>query len=156
LPWRARWRIFPHTQAEGVRSGGWAIPIDHVSVGVRDVAKAQAFYDPVLAPCGMNAIMPIVIVGQVMGVGYGESAFPVFWIGLPFNREHATVGNGVHICFTAPSRAAVDEFYRAALAAGGSDDGPPGLRPHYHANYYGAFVRDLDGNKIEAACHKPA
>ena len=80
-----------------------------------------------------------------------QSGKPFFWIG-----EGERLGGHVHVAFVATSREAVDAFYRAALAAGGKDNGPPGLRPHYHANYYGAFVLDLDGNNIEAVCHAPA
>ncbi|MGE0725819.1 MAG: VOC family protein, partial [Alphaproteobacteria bacterium] len=88
--------------------------------------------------------------------GYGERSGPArFWIGLPHDRRPASAGNGVHVCFAAPDRAAVDAFHRAALAAGGADDGAPGLRPEYHQDYYGAFVRDPDGNKIEAVFRKP-
>jgi catechol 2,3-dioxygenase-like lactoylglutathione lyase family enzyme len=71
----------------------------------------------------------------------------------PYNGETATVGNGVHVAFKADNRAAVDAFHAAALAAGGTDEGAPGLRPHYHEHYYGAYVRDPDGNKLQAVCH---
>ena len=98
--------------------------LSHVSLGTNDATRAAAFYDPVLA---------------VLGIGKGKAR------GGP-----ASVGNGVHVAFAAESRPQVDEFYRVALAHGGSDAGPPGLRPEYDANYYAAFVRDPDGNKIEA------
>jgi catechol 2,3-dioxygenase-like lactoylglutathione lyase family enzyme len=130
--------------------------IDHVSVGVADMKRAKAFYDAALAPLGMKPVMPVEVAGQLVGLGYGDNPEkPVFWIGLPINGQAATMGNGVHICFAASARAAVDDFYIAATERGAMEDGRPGLREHYHPNYYAAFVRDPDGNKIEAACHRP-
>jgi catechol 2,3-dioxygenase-like lactoylglutathione lyase family enzyme len=129
--------------------------IDHVSVGVGDMARAKRFYDAVLEPLGMKPVFPVEIAGKIVGVGYGEGPQPVFWIGLPINGKPASMGNGAHIAFSAASRAAVDAFYLAALANGGAEDGAPGLRTEYHPNYYGAFVRDPDGNKIEACRHAP-
>ena len=127
--------------------------IDHVSVGVTNMTRAKAFYDAALAPLGLAPIAPIEIRGQLVGVGYGEGKKPSFWIQLPINRQPASMGNGVHVAFTAPSRESVDAFYLAALAQGGVEDGAPGLRTEYHPDYYGAFVRDPDGNKIEACSH---
>lgn len=127
--------------------------IDHVSVGVTNVRRAKVFYDAALAPLGMTAIYPVEINGQLVGVGYGVDAKPSFWIQLPINGQQATMGNGVHIALRADTRAAVDSFYLAALEQGGIEDGKPGLRTEYHPDYYGAFVRDPDGNKIEAVCH---
>jgi catechol 2,3-dioxygenase-like lactoylglutathione lyase family enzyme len=131
--------------------------LDHVSIGVRDVARAKAFYDAVLAPLGMTPVMPLKLPsGELVSVGYGDaSGKPVFWINLPLNRDAPSAGNGVHLAFAAQSRAAVDAFYIAAVEHGGHDDGSPGLRTEYHPDYYGAFVRDLDGNKIEAVRHGP-
>jgi catechol 2,3-dioxygenase-like lactoylglutathione lyase family enzyme len=125
--------------------------IDHISLRVRDLAKARAFYDAVLAPLGYQRLYD-----YPDASGYGppgphplkEQALP-FWLG---QDEGAAALSG-HLCFTAPSRAAVDAFHRAALAAGGRDDGKPGLRPQYHATYYAAFVIDPDGHKIEAVRH---
>jgi predicted lactoylglutathione lyase len=89
--------------------------------------------------------------GHGAAVGFGANSKPFFWIG-----EAEDLGAGhVHVAFAAPSREVVDAFYRAAIAAGGKDNGKPGLRPHYHENYYGAFVLDFDGHNIEAVCHKP-
>jgi catechol 2,3-dioxygenase-like lactoylglutathione lyase family enzyme len=119
--------------------------LHHVSVGVADVARATGFYDSVLAALGYKRVMEVL----PYGVGYGTDK-PEFWVGLPENRAPAAVGNGVHIGFTARSKAAVQAFHRAALAAGGSDEGAAGPRPIYGPDYYGAFVRDLDGNKLEA------
>jgi catechol 2,3-dioxygenase-like lactoylglutathione lyase family enzyme len=126
--------------------------IDHISLRVRDIARARAFYDAVLAPLGYQRLYD-----YPDASGYGpprphplkEQALP-FWLG---QDEGAAALSG-HLCFTAPSRAAVDAFHRAALAAGGRDDGEPGLRPQYHATYYAAFVIDPDGHKIEAVRHQ--
>lgn len=127
--------------------------IDHVSVGTADVKRAKAFYDAALEPLGVAPIMPVDINGRLVGVGYGVGETPHFWIQLPINGQPPSMGNGVHIAFTAETRAAVDDFYIAALEHGGAEDGRPGLRTEYHPSYYAAFVRDPDGNKIEAVCH---
>lgn len=127
--------------------------IDHVSVGVTNVRRSKAFYDAVLEPLGMAPIMPVEIGGQLVGVGYGTGDQPRFWIQLPINGQPASMGNGVHVAFTADSRSAVDAFFLAAIDQGGVEDGRPGLRIEYHPDYYGAFVRDPDGNKIEACAH---
>lgn len=127
--------------------------LDHVSIGVTNVKRSKAFYDAVLAPLGMAPVMPVEINGQLVGVGYGAPGKPSFWIQLPINGQPASMGNGVHIAFRSDTRAAVDAFYIAALEQGGIDDGKPGLRGEYHPDYYGAFVRDPDGNKIEACSH---
>lgn len=127
--------------------------IDHVSVGVTNMKRSKAFYDAALKPLGMEPVYPVEVGGQLVGVGYGTKDKPSFWIQLPLNRQPATMGNGVHIAFRATSRAAVDDFFLAALEQGGSEDGRPGLRTEYHPDYYGAFVRDPDNNKIEACSH---
>lgn len=128
--------------------------IDHVSVGVTNMKRAKAFYDAALAPLGMAPVYPVEIGGKLVGVGYGsEPSKPNFWIQLPVNGQPASMGNGVHIAFRAKTRAAVDAFYLAALEQGGVEDGRPGLRTEYHPSYYGAFVRDPDGNKMEAVSH---
>jgi catechol 2,3-dioxygenase-like lactoylglutathione lyase family enzyme len=137
------------------------MPLDHISVGVGDVKVARAFYDAVLAPLGIVAVMPVELNGQLVGLGYGDlladggHGHPTFWVQLPINGQPANQGNGVHIAFAAANRAAVDNFYLAAMAHSGSDDGAPGLRSEYHPSYYGAFVRDPFGNKIEACAHGP-
>lgn len=127
--------------------------IDHVSVGVTNMRRSKAFYDAALAPLGLAPVYPVEVGGQLVGVGYGEAGKPSFWIQLPINGQAATMGNGVHIAFHAEHRAAVDAFYLAAMDHGGIEDGKPGLRSEYHPDYYGAFVRDPDGNKIEACSH---
>lgn len=128
--------------------------IDHVSVGVTNMKRSKSFYDAALAPLGMTPVMPVEIGGNLVGVGYGDDPRkPSFWIQLPINGRPASMGNGVHIAFHAETRAAVDAFFLSAMEQGGVEDGRPGLRTEYHPSYYGAFVRDPDGNKIEACCH---
>jgi catechol 2,3-dioxygenase-like lactoylglutathione lyase family enzyme len=125
--------------------------IDHVSLGVTDIARSKAFYDAALKPLGMTRIYD-----YEGGLGYGAGEKATFWIGAPLDPGRPVrAGGGTHVAFLAPDRAAVDAFHRAALAAGGKDDGAPGLRPIYHPDYYGAFVLDPDGHKIEACCHAP-
>lgn len=131
--------------------------IDHISLGVRDMRAAKAFYDAALAPLGMKVTLPVELPGKgLVGAGYaGDDGHPTFWIQLPFNGQKASDGNGTHVAFRAANREAVDSFYLAAIAAGGTDEGSPGHRTDYHPHYYGAFVRDLDGHKVEACCHTP-
>ncbi|MDR3436149.1 VOC family protein [Telmatospirillum sp.] len=125
--------------------------IDHLSVAVGDYALSRRFYDAALAPLGYRPVMEF---GQ--GAGYGEADHPSFWItGEGDLSEQIGRWRGFHIAFEAKDRAAVDAFYQAALAAGGKDNGAPGLRPDYHPNYYAAFVIDPDGYRIEAVCHRP-
>lgn len=119
--------------------------LSHVSLGVNDVGRARKFYDAVLATLQIRCLV------EFEGGGYGRE-FPEFWIGAPHDGRPASPGNGVHICFAADSKEQVDAFHAKALELGGADDGAPGLRPQYLPNYYAAFVRDLDGNKIEAVC----
>jgi catechol 2,3-dioxygenase-like lactoylglutathione lyase family enzyme len=125
--------------------------IDHTGIAVADFDKAKAFYDAALAPLGASLLMmvPQEYTGGVKVGGYGYDR-PQFWL-----HEDAEPGKGRHYAFVADKRAEVDAFYEAAMAAGGRDNGGPGLRPHYHPDYYGAFVLDPDGNNIEAVCHSP-
>jgi catechol 2,3-dioxygenase-like lactoylglutathione lyase family enzyme len=121
---------------------------DHVGFEVRDLQKSKAFYEKALAPLGVKCL---VFWEEYKAAGFGTER-PRFWIG------GGKPGNGpdeVHLCFAAKNRAEVRAFYDAALAAGGRDNGKPGLRPEYHENYYGAFILDPDGNGIEACCHLP-
>jgi len=118
--------------------------LDHVTIGVRDVEQAKKFYDRALAPLGITRLYAE---GERFA-GYGVAPKAFFWIG---SRQDSQTG--AHIAFTAPDRATVQRFHREAVAAGGKDNGQPGLRPHYHPNYYGAFVLDPDGHNIEAVCH---
>lgn len=125
--------------------------IDHTGVGVSDFDKSKAFYNAALAAIGYALIMelPASVTGHADVAGFGEPPKPDFWI----NSGSPNVPP-IHIAFRVQSRAIVDAFYKAAMAAGGTDNGAPGLRPHYHPNYYGAFVRDPDGHNIEAVCHE--
>ena len=127
--------------------------LDHVSIAVADLGRSTAFYAAALKPLGLGVVMQVTAeeTGGDAHAGFGESGKPFFWIG-----AGAKPKGGTHVAFAAQTRAEVDAFYRAALAAGGQDNGAPGVRPHYHANYYGAFVLDPDGNNIEAVCHRPA
>jgi catechol 2,3-dioxygenase-like lactoylglutathione lyase family enzyme len=124
--------------------------LHHVSVGVADVERAAKFYDAVLGALGYKRIMEF----MPYALAYGETA-PNFWIGLPHDQKSAHPGNGAHVGFSARSKDAVHKFHAAALAHGGSDNGSPGPRPDYGPEYYGAFVIDIDGNKIEATVHNP-
>ncbi len=127
--------------------------IDHTGVTVSDYAKSREFYRAALAPIGYTLLLefPASVTGHADVAGFGEAPKPDFWIaaGTP-NRPP------IHVAFRAGSRAQVDAFYRAALAAGGRDNGKPGIRAHYHPNYYGAFVLDADGHNVEVVCHEPA
>ena len=135
--------------------------IDHIGLRVGNLAKSRAFYDAAFAPLGIDVVMSVgaELTGGSEVLGYGPAADgrdiqagkPSFWIG----QDEALTGP-MHIAFVAPTRSAVDAFHAAAVAAGGTDNGPPGVRPHYHPNYYGAFVLDPDGRNIEAVCHAPA
>ncbi|MBX3227041.1 MAG: VOC family protein [Labilithrix sp.] len=131
--------------------------VDHFGVTVTDFEKGLAFYEKALAPLGIKVVMKIgkeLTGGQYEGAGFGnEKGKPDFWIGAGGGKKPA--GNACHFAFVAASRAEVDAFYKAALDAGGKDNGPPGVRAHYHPAYYGAFVLDLDGHNIEAVTHKP-
>ncbi|MDX2101086.1 MAG: VOC family protein [Alphaproteobacteria bacterium] len=127
--------------------------LDHVSVGVSDVAAARTFYDAALAPLGLVRAMGEGMGDDSWGWGYGKpNAFAQFWVQLPYDGGRPQPGNGCHVALRATNRAAVDAFHAAALAAGATCDGPPGLRS-YHPTYYAAFIRDPDGNKIEAVTH---
>ncbi len=127
--------------------------LDHIGVAVTDFERASAFYRAALKPLGLGVLMEVTAeeTGGDAHTGFGENDKPFFWIGTGKKPK-----GGTHVAFTAKTRAEVDAFYRAGLAAGGRDNGAPGLRPQYHANYYGAFVFDPDGNNIEAVCHRPA
>jgi catechol 2,3-dioxygenase-like lactoylglutathione lyase family enzyme len=126
--------------------------VAHVSAGSRDMHKSAAFYDPVLKTLGAVRAMDY----MPYAIGYGRAKDEAeFWIQLPNDQKPAGAGNGVHFCFSAPSRKAVDEFHKTALKHGGTDAGPPGLRPDYSPAYYAAFVFDPDGNKLEAVTFAP-
>jgi catechol 2,3-dioxygenase-like lactoylglutathione lyase family enzyme len=116
--------------------------IDHVGVPVSDIKRSKEFYSAALAPLGFEPAMDF---GNA--VGFAREGKPSFWIR---EGEHA---GGVHVAFAAPDTTTVDAFHEAALAAGGNDNGAPGIREHYHPTYYGAFVHDPDGNNVEAVNH---
>jgi catechol 2,3-dioxygenase-like lactoylglutathione lyase family enzyme len=122
--------------------------LDHLGLEVADYDRSKAFYEQALAPLGIGLVME-----PVPGAcGFGEHGMPYFWIG----RRGRAPQTGVHVAFSASSREIVDAFHEAALAAGATDNGGPGVREIYHPDYYGAFVLDPDGNNVEAVCHTPA
>lgn len=127
--------------------------IDHIGIRVSNLQKSKAFYTTAFAPIDYQLLMefPAAVTGTVDVAGFGEASKPDFWI-----SETADAISPVHVAIAVSSRAKVDAFYKAALEAGGRDNGAPGLRPHYHPNYYGAFILDPDGHNIEAVCHQPA
>jgi catechol 2,3-dioxygenase-like lactoylglutathione lyase family enzyme len=118
--------------------------IDHIGLAVSDLDKSIAFYTKALAPLGYELIMK-----WEQFAGFGIAGKPDFWIGKGAPKD------AIHVAFRASGRAQVRAFYDAAMAAGGTDNGAPGPRPHYHEHYYGAFVRDPDGHNVEAVCHEP-
>lgn len=126
--------------------------LDHVGISVHDVARSRAFYEAALAPLGYKVVMQAGDDGNggATHVGFGAER-PDFWISVGH-----TVTKHIHLAFLSKDRAGVEAFYKAALAAGARDNGAPGLRPHYHPSYYGAFVFDPDGNNVEAVCHEEA
>ncbi len=128
--------------------------IDHLGISVSDYPKSKAFYDAVMPTIGAERCMEVTAEetgGTYEGAGYGVGGKPSFWIGIG-----GALQGRLHVAFVAPDRASVDAFYAAAIKAGATDNGPPGIRAHYHPNYYGAFVLDPDGHNIEAVCHRPA
>jgi catechol 2,3-dioxygenase-like lactoylglutathione lyase family enzyme len=123
--------------------------IDHVGFPVADYLRSKAFYTKALGPLGYALVMEVQQDDDdTPAAGFGANGKPDFWIG-----GEGGLNRRLHVAIAAKDRAAVDAFYRAALAAGGKDNGAPGLRPHYHPNYYGAFVLDPDGHNVEAVCH---
>jgi catechol 2,3-dioxygenase-like lactoylglutathione lyase family enzyme len=124
--------------------------IDHTGLQVSDPSRSRRFYELALAPLGYSVLMeiPREYTGGKVVLGYGVAPHADFWISEGTPNQPA-----LHIAFRADTQAQVNEFHRAALAAGGKDNGPPGPRPHYSEGYYGAFVLDPDGHNIEAVCH---
>nr|4Z04_A Chain A, Glyoxalase/Bleomycin resistance /Dioxygenase superfamily protein [Brucella abortus 2308] len=121
--------------------------LDHIGFNIADMKKSRAFYDAALSPLGIGHAMEF---GD--WVGYGRNGKPEFWIGA---QKGAKLEGVLHVAFSAGTRSEVGRFYEAAIAAGGRDNGKPGLRPHYHPDYYAAFVLDPDGHNIEVVCHLP-
>ena len=126
--------------------------IDHTGVGVSDFERSKRFYEQALGAFGYSKLAEFgpEVTGSVSVAGFGEPPKPDFWINAGTPQVPA-----VHIAFRVATRAQVRAFHAAGLAAGGTDNGAPGIRAHYHPNYYGAFVRDPDGHNIEAVCHTP-
>ena len=127
--------------------------VDHSELQVGDYSRALRFYRQALAPLGISIVMQVTKeeTGSYEGAGFGRDGKPSFWIGAGQRMVPR-----LHVAFIAETRAAVDRFFEAALAAGGVDNGAPGIRAHYHPNYYGAFVLDPEDHNIEAVCHAPA
>ncbi len=126
--------------------------LDHIGLAVNEFDRSKRFYETALAPLSIKVLVEVTPqqtgLGSYAGFGADDKAF--FWI-----SNQGRPVTDMHVAFTAKSRKAVDEFYKAALQVGGKDNGAPGPRPHYHENYYGAFVLDPDGNNVEAVCHNP-
>jgi catechol 2,3-dioxygenase-like lactoylglutathione lyase family enzyme len=122
--------------------------LNHISIGVRDIGRAKAFYDAALKPLGYKALSE-----SETALGYGKEAV-AWWISKTGSPVPADENSGLHFCFDAPTRESVAAFHKAALAAGGKDNGKAGLRPDYRPNYYAAFVIDPDGYRLEAYCGK--
>jgi catechol 2,3-dioxygenase-like lactoylglutathione lyase family enzyme len=138
--------------ASGFLSGRLCRMLDHTGFPVSDYARSKAFYLQALAPLGYALVMEVQQdENDSPAAGFGVGGKPDLWIG-----GEGGLQRPIHIAIAAPNRTAVDAFHRAALAAGGKDNGAPGLRPHYHPDYYAAFVLDPDGHNIEAVCHAPA
>ena len=134
---------------EGEAASAAAAPtyaLDHVGLAVGEIGRSRRFYAEALRPLGLGIVLEF---GDPPVLGIGLPAMPQFWL------HQGPPSAPVHIAFHAVDRPAVDAFHAAALAAGGRDNGAPGLRPHYHPSYYGAFVLDPDGNNVEAVCHTP-
>jgi len=126
--------------------------LDHASLGVSDLEGSRTFYDATLRPLGLVRLLDF----EGRGSDYGAMAPP---LGVEFTitleKDNVSPSNGMHLCFRAPDRAAVDAFFVAALGTGGRNDGQPGLQPQYHRDYYAAYVFDPDGHRLEAVCHAP-
>ncbi len=119
--------------------------IDHINLLVSDIERSKRFFQEALSPLGYELLME----HRISGAGFGQAGKPDFWI------KQGVLSSAIHVAFASPDRATVDAFHDAAIAAGGRDNGLPGLRPEYHSTYYGAYVLDPDGNNIEAVCHRP-
>jgi len=135
-------------------SGSEPLMLSHIHIGLSNFSRSYAFYAAIFEPLGLELR---VYRPQDSWAGWGVAGTqrPLFFIGLPFDRRPVDAGNGHMIALLASTREVVDRCHAAALAQGGHCEGPPGLRPHYHAHYYGAYVRDPDGNKICVCCHAP-
>lgn len=119
--------------------------IDHINLLVSDIERSKRFFQEALSPLGYELLME----HRSSGAGFGQAGKP------DFRYKQEVLSSAIHVAFASSDRATVDAFHDAAIAAGGRDNGPPGLRPEYHSTYYGAYVLDPDGNNIEAVCHRP-
>jgi catechol 2,3-dioxygenase-like lactoylglutathione lyase family enzyme len=136
--------------------------IDHMTFRVSNLAQTKAFYAAALAPLGYRVAFEMQHEGGgIVGFGYANPSVPggtkidTWFVDGPSPYQGHPVSTGAHLCWAAKDRASVDAFYKAAMTQGGIDNGKPGVRPHYHEHYYGAFVIDPEGNNIEACCHYP-
>lgn len=131
--------------------------IDHMGFDCTNYARSRAFYEKALAPLELSVVMAVAKEesGGYEGCGFGKEGKPEFWIGSNTGPGSQPVPRSLHVAFRAKDRARVAAFYQAAIEAGGTDNGAPGIRAHYHPNYFGAFVLDPDGHNIEAVCHTP-
>ena len=126
----------------------------HITLGSNELVRAMDFYGPLLGVLGLRQLETELEHGLV-GYGAAPEQTPQLYLMRPIDGKPATPGNGVMVAFEATDRATVDAFHRTAVSHGGRCEGPPGLRPHYHPNYYGTYVRDPDGNKLCCVCHRP-
>jgi catechol 2,3-dioxygenase-like lactoylglutathione lyase family enzyme len=141
------WSVFSDQNGTAIEDeGGFREMIAHISIGVRDIDRSKRFYDAVLEPLGCKCLRPA---RSMLGYGYGRDSI-AFWVVSAEHPVPADEKSGLHFCFAAPNAKAVDAFYATALRAGGRDNGAPGLRPVYGADYYAAFIIDPDGYRIEA------
>lgn len=135
---------------EGRSAGPCGGVISHITLGSNDLDRAAGFYEGLLATLGLSRLPEEETPGEDLAFGFVGKRIPLTFVQRPFDGRPATWGNGVHASFAAASRAEVAAFHEAALSLGGQDEGPPGLRPRYHGGYYAAYVRDPDGNKLQA------
>ncbi len=140
---------------EGREAGPCGDVISHVTIGSNDLERSRGFYEEMLAALGLERLLAEETPGEDFAFGQAGTQLPILYLQKPFDGRPATWGNGTHVSFDAQTRQAVRAFHEKALALGGSDDGPPGLRPHYHGDYYAAYVRDPEGNKLQAYCRHP-
>jgi predicted lactoylglutathione lyase len=129
----------------GARTAGGLSLIDHINLLASDIERSKRFFQEALSPLDYELLME----HRISGAGFGQAGKPDFWI----NQE--VLSSAIHVAFASSDRATVDTFHDAAIAVGGRDNGPPGLRPEYHSTYYGAYVLDADGNNMEAVCYRP-
>ncbi len=140
---------------DGRRAGPRGDVVSHITLGCNDLERSRPFYEGLLAVLEIERLPREETPGEDLAFGFAGRRLPIVFVQRPFDGRPATWGNGAHVSFDTPSRAVVEAFHEAALSLGGSDEGKPGLRPRYHAKYYAAYVRDPDGNKLQAYCRSP-